>query len=74
MHDQSAADISCRCWGLPAQYHREPRAPVAPKANKHGQCNIPEIPSNLDYVQARSTCIGVGGLKAGLCSSAHHCG
>ena len=25
-----------------------------PEANKHGQCNIPEIPSNLDYVQARS--------------------
>ena len=23
------------------------------EANKHGQCNIPDIPSNLDYVQAR---------------------
>ena len=23
-----------------------------PEANKHGQCNIPEIPSNLEYVQA----------------------
>ena len=24
------------------------------EANKHGQCNIPEIPSNLEYVQAVS--------------------